>query len=79
MDNLRLMSLVRGGTELVLPVTPSAYAVSAGMRIETLNIHGLGDINVAGYPTLAAIGIDGFCQLTITNLPIGRHKILIRL
>lgn len=60
MDNLRLMSLVRGGTELVLPVTPSAYAVSAGMRIETLNIHGLGDINVAGYPTLAAIGIDGF-------------------
>jgi len=45
-------------TELVLPVTPAGFEVSHGIKIETINIHTLGDVNIAGYGTLAAIKID---------------------
>ncbi len=36
------------GRELVLPVTPESFQVSHGINIETINIHTLGDVAVAG-------------------------------
>lgn len=44
--------------EMVLPVTPDSYRVSAGVNVEVVNIHQLGDAIVAGYGTLATITIS---------------------
>ena len=45
---------------LILPVTPDSFEVGAGIKIETVNIHALGDLRIAGYPTLDNITISGF-------------------
>jgi LysM repeat protein len=45
-------------TELVLPVTPESFEVSHGISIETVNIHTLGDVAVAGYETLPSFQIS---------------------
>lgn len=47
-----------GNREILLPVTPPSFSVGHGVRIETINIHTLGDVNIAGYGTLAALKID---------------------
>jgi LysM repeat protein len=47
-----------GATELVIPVTPDSFRVPYGNKIETVNIHELGDVNIAGYGTLPALRID---------------------
>lgn len=47
-----------GTRELLLPVTPPSFTVTHGIKIETIHIHTLGDVNIAGYGTLAAIKID---------------------
>jgi len=52
------MILADKNSELVFPVTPESYRVSYGTKIETINIHTLGDVHVAGYPTLATIKIE---------------------
>lgn len=44
--------------ELILPVTPESFQVESGIKIETINIHQIGDIHLAGYGTLASIKID---------------------
>lgn len=44
--------------ELILPVTPESFEVSHGISIETVNVHALGDVNIAGYPTLATVSIS---------------------
>lgn len=44
--------------ELILPVTPEAFEVEQGVKIETINIHELGDVALAGYGSLATIKID---------------------
>lgn len=44
---------------LILPVTPESFEVGAGIKIETVNIHALGDLRIAGYPTLDSISISG--------------------
>lgn len=44
---------------LILPITPETFEVSSGIRIETINIHAIGDIRIAGYPTLDSISISG--------------------
>ncbi len=46
-------------TELILPVTPPSFEVGHGIKIETVNIHGLGDLRIAGYNTLDDIVING--------------------
>lgn len=46
------------GSELVLPVTPAEFQVTAGMKIETINIHTLGDVNLAGYTTLMSVSME---------------------
>lgn len=38
--------------ELILPVTPKVYTWEAGVRVESVSIDRLGDVNMAGYPTL---------------------------
>lgn len=45
-------------SELTLPVTPEQFTISHGIRFETINIHTVGDVNIAGYPTLATVKID---------------------
>lgn len=45
---------------LILPVTPAGFDVGKGIRIETVNIHALGDLRIAGYATLDDITIDSF-------------------
>ena len=43
---------------MIMPVTPESFQVSHGINMETVNIHTLGDVAIAGYPTLASIKID---------------------
>lgn len=45
------------GTELTLPVTPPSFEVSHGINIETVNIHTMGDVALAGYGTLPSFKI----------------------
>lgn len=45
--------------ELLLPITPTSFEMTHGLKVETINIHTLGDVNVAGYTTLANISIEG--------------------
>lgn len=42
-------------SEMIMPVTPESFEVSHGINFETINIHTLGDVAIAGYPTLATI------------------------
>lgn len=45
-------------TELVLPITPPSFEVSSGINMETINIHTLGDIAIAGYETAPKYTIE---------------------
>lgn len=47
-----------GDKEFLLPVTPPSFSIEHGIKIETVNIHTLGDVNIAGYGTLAVLKID---------------------
>ena len=60
MDKLRKIVFVGGGRELVLPVTPPSFEVGHGIKIETVNIHGVGDLRIAGYTTLDNPSISSF-------------------
>lgn len=62
-------------TELVLPVTPSSFEVSYGINIETINIHMLGDVNVAGYGTLPTFRLD--CMFPANNYPFNQPNTLL--
>ena len=44
-------------TELALPVTPKNFEVNTGIRIETVNIHALGDVAIGGYGMLGSLKI----------------------
>ena len=44
--------------ELILPVTPELFEIENGVKIETINIHEMGDVVLAGYGTLATIRLD---------------------
>jgi LysM repeat protein len=59
--------LTDGNTELVFPITPAKFEVSHGIKIETVNIHALGDTDIPGYGTLAAFKID--CMLPARSYP----------
>lgn len=60
--------------ELVLPVTPSSFRVESGIRVETVNIHTVGDVNFPGNPTLATISID--CLFPKSNYPFCNGAVL---
>lgn len=57
-------------TELVLPVTPPGFQVSHGINVETINIHTLGDVAVAGYGTLPTFKID--CMFPAKDYPFNQ-------
>lgn len=59
--------------EIVLPVTPERFNVSHGLKIETINIHVLGDVNMAGYGTLCAFKID--CMFPAVPYPFVHNLI----
>lgn len=46
------------GTELLLPVTPPSFEIPYGQRIETVNIHTLGDVIFAGTNTLGTLNFE---------------------
>ncbi len=46
------------GSEYILPISPKTFKVDYGIRVETVNIHTMGDVNIAGYGTLSTISID---------------------
>lgn len=46
------------GSEYILPISPKSFKVDYGIRVETVNIHTMGDVNIAGYSTLSTISID---------------------
>ncbi len=54
-------------TELILPVTPSSFEIDTGIRIETINIHTVGDVNLAGLKSLSTIKVD--CLLPARAYP----------
>lgn len=45
-------------TETALPITPESFEISHGIKVETVNIHTLGDVNIAGYGALATVMIS---------------------
>lgn len=47
-----------GSRELALPVTPESFSLDYGVRMETVNIHDVGDVDVLGKTTLAAMKLD---------------------
>jgi LysM repeat protein len=49
---------IKDEEELALPVTPESFSVSHGINIETINIHTLGDVAVAGYGTLPTFKVS---------------------
>ena len=53
--------------ELILPVTPESFQVEKGTRMETVNIHELGDVVLAGYGTLCTLKID--CMFPAQKYP----------
>lgn len=59
-------------TETVLPVTPPSFEVSHGINVETINIHTIGDVVLAGHGTLSTIRID--CMLPSKSYPFNQSK-----
>ena len=57
-------------SELILPVTPPSFTTSFGTRIETINIHALGDAALAGYSTLSSPKIE--CLLPAHDYPFNQ-------
>lgn len=53
--------------ELIMPVTPEIFEVSHGIKVETVNIHALGDVNIAGYTTLATVNLS--CMFPARQYP----------
>ncbi|MFR5068786.1 MAG: LysM peptidoglycan-binding domain-containing protein [Eubacteriales bacterium] len=54
------------GSEYILPISPKSFKVDYGIRVETVNIHTMGDVNIAGYSTLSTISID--CMFPSKNI-----------
>lgn len=66
---LRKMILMEesGKRRLTLPVTPESFAVSSGIAIQTVHIHEVGDVNLAGQKTLDTIKLS--CLFPATKRP----------
>lgn len=44
--------------ELILPVSPDDFRVSHGIRVETVDVHTLGNVNIAGQKALATVTLN---------------------
>lgn len=56
--------------ELILPVTPPSFELSQGINVETINMHAVGDVALAGYGTLPTFRID--CMLPTKKYPFNQ-------
>jgi LysM repeat protein len=59
--------LTDGKTEFVFPVTPPRFDIQHGIRIETINVHALGDVDIPGYSTLSSFKIE--CMFPARKYP----------
>ncbi len=57
---------------MVFPVTPPSFETSHGIRIETVNIHTLGDTALAGYGTLPSFKVE--CMLPAKAYPFNEPE-----
>ena len=71
MKRLIIIKNEENNTELTLPVTPESFQVSHGIDFETVNIHTLGDVAIAGYPVLATVKID--CMFPARSYPFNNY------
>lgn len=55
------------GRELILPVSPSSFSIENGIRVEKVNILGVGDVNLMGNSLSAVYKID--CLFPSRNYP----------
>ena len=53
-----ILHVPHSGLDVLLPVTPDHYEIGHGQRIELVNIHQLGDVSLAGTPTLCTVTMD---------------------
>ena len=56
--------------ETVLPVTPESFEVSYGVRVETINIHMIGDVSLPGHVTFSPIKIE--CMFPSRKYPFNQ-------
>lgn len=54
----RFFSILSGSNEYVLPVTPESITLQNGIKIETVGIYGIGDIQFAGNRSIGSIQIS---------------------
>jgi nucleoid-associated protein YgaU len=59
-------------TETVLPVTPPSFEISHGIKVETINIHTVGEVSLPGRGTLSTVKID--CMLPSKKYPFVQPK-----
>lgn len=50
--------IIKAAKQITLPITPESFEVSYGRRIETVNIHEVGDVNLPGGLALGTIKIS---------------------
>ncbi len=50
--------IIKASKQITLPVTPESFEVSYGRRVETVNIHEVGDVNLPGGLALGSIKIS---------------------
>ena len=70
----RIFSILHDGTEYRLPVTPASIRLDTGIKIDTAAVYGLGDINLAGDRTAAAVSISSFFPAQAYDFCIGQHR-----
>lgn len=59
--------IIKASRQITLPVTPESFEVSCGRRIETVNIHEVGDVNLPGGMSLGTIKIS--CMFPENDYP----------
>lgn len=50
--------IIKSGKQLTLPVSPESFEVFCGQRIETVNVHEVGDVNLPGGLALGTIKLS---------------------
>lgn len=64
--------IIKASKQITLPVTPESFEVSYGRRIETVNIHEVGDVNLPGGLALGTIKIS--CMFPEQDYPFAQDS-----
>lgn len=70
----RFFSILSGSDEYVLPVTPASITLQNGIKIETVGIYGIGDIQLAGNRSIGSIQISSFFPAQEYDFLIGAFR-----